>query len=316
MSRAHPALCVIIPVRDRLPELRRVLNGLILQDSAPGCFKVIMVNDGSAAATQTYLHSVENTPFELQILDAPGVGAAGARNKGLAHAHSDLVLFLDADTIPGTSLVRHHLQLHRNSDALVCHMGKIVMSQELMHADQVRWNELEFRDLEADDVEIDFRRYRTANTSLRTAAVKRAGGFNESLQAAEDLELAYRLAESGMRFYYHAGVVATHHHPITIRTYFQKGSLYGEAVAIWQRQRPDMSREIAGKFGLYDHRLPVKERLRYRLKVSLVNRWSVPFLTFLGRQSRPLLLSVSNRLFRMVYGYYLRSSHHKTMVHS
>lgn len=316
MSRKNLAISIIIPVRDRLTELKRVVKGLMLQDCAPDRFEVILVDDSSGDETQIYLGGLVRMPFALHVLHTPGAGAAAARNRGLAAVNSRLVLFLDADTIPGPSLVRYHIRLHQGTDENVCHMGKIVMSEELKSTAQARWNELDVNDLDGNDVEISFRRYRTANTSFPVALLRQVGGFNESLQVAEDLELAYRLAEQGTRFYYHADVVATHHHPLTLQDYFNKGALYGQAVALWQRQRPDLSGDLAGRFGLYHAGLSSKERLRYRTKVLLVNRWTVPVWMFAGRKCRGFLFGFSNRVYKMMYGYHLRASHQRAMAHS
>ncbi len=316
MSRRNLAISVIIPVRDRTAELKRVVKGLMLQDCAPDLFEVVLVDDGSGDETRSYLGGLIRMPFALTVLQTPGAGAAVARNKGLAAVHSRLVLFLDADTIPGPSLVRYHIRLHQGVDEPVCHMGKIVMSEELKSTEQARWNELDFNDMDGNNVEISFRRYRTANTSFPAALLMRAGGFNEGLQVAEDLELAYRLAEKGTRFYYHADVVATHHHPLTLQEYFKKGTFYGQAVAIWQRERPDLAGDLAGRFGLYHAGLSYKERMRYRIKVLLVNRGTIPVLMFVGRKCRGYLLGLSNRVYKMIYGYHLRASHQRAMAHS
>jgi glycosyltransferase involved in cell wall biosynthesis len=309
MNERRVELSVIIPTRDRLAVLRRVLDGMQLQDIESSHFEVIVIDDGSRDATREFLKSIAKSfCAELICLQGRREGPAAARNLGIAAAKGHIVLFLDADTIPSPQLLRCHLELHNAAAFSECHMGRIEMSPELMEPGQARWNELR---LAADNPvtrEINFRRYRTANTSLARAALLKVGGFEESLPAAEDLELAYRLAQQGMRFYYHEDVVAVHHHPLTLEDYYQKGAVYGRAVARWQRMQPDLRPDLARRFGLYDAGLGWPERCRYFAKVMLVNRASIGLLTALGRGCRYRCFAASERLFKAVYGYYLRRS--------
>jgi glycosyltransferase involved in cell wall biosynthesis len=309
MKRHPREISVIIPARNRLNVLRRVLDGLMQQELDPKRYQVLVVDDGSSDGTFSFVSSRSaDSPFELIALQGRGEGAGAARNLAVAAARGRVILFLDADTLPSPSLVGAHLALYGDATRLECHMGRIDMSTELQKPRQARWNELA---LAADDPatgEIDFRRYRTANTSMSREVLLRTGGFRENLAAAEDLELAYRLARLGMRFYYHREVVAVHHHPLSLNDYFYKGSVYGQAVALWHRSQPELHTELARRFGLYDAGLSWPERFRYAVKRLLVNRASVHCLSALGKGCRPLYFAASNRLFRAVYGYHLRRS--------
>lgn len=308
-AAAHPEISVIIPTRNRLDILRRVVDGLARQDLDCARFEVIIVDDGSSDGTDEWLRGYAPLlPFRLTALKSGGEGAAAARNRGLAAARGELLFFLDADTIPAANLLRAHCLLHQQGRTAECHMGRIDMSHELMHPGQARWNELR---LSADDHasgEITFRRYRTANSSLPRHLVRAAGGFCESLQAAEDLELAYRLARRGVRFYYHQDLLAVHHHPLPYQAYLDKAAVYGVAVATWLQQQPELGLELARRFG-FDHAgLTWRERLRGLVKRILVNRTTVQLLTAAARLCRSWWFAASERLFKAIYGYHLRRS--------
>lgn len=305
----RPEISVIIPTRDRLEILRRVIDGLARQDLDFARFEVIVVDDGSSDGSCDWLRRYSQAaPFYLIVLNSGGEGAAAARNRGIEASSGELLLFLDADTIPAANLLRYHLALHGQERRAECHMGRIEMSRDLMQPGQARWNELR---LTADDPasgEITFRRYRTANTSLPRHLVRAAGGFSEKLRAAEDLELAYRLARNGVRFYYHQDLLAVHHHPLPFRAYWDKAAVYGAAVAAWLQQQPELGLELARRFG-FDHAgLTWRERLRYLVKRILVNRITVRLLAAVARSSRNWWFAASERLFKAIYGYYLRRS--------
>ena len=308
----HPAeISVIIPARDRLLVLQRVLEGLAEQDLEPTCFQVLVVDDGGHDGAFTYVEKRRaSTPFALIPLKGRGRGAGAARNLAVTASTGRVLLFLDADTIPSPSLVRAHLALHSPAGRNECHLGRIDMSEESKQPGQARWNELRLTADHPATGEINFRRYRTANTSISRSAFDLAGGFEESLPAAEDLELAFRLARQGMRFYYHDDIVAVHHHPIHLDDYFQKGLLYGLAVARWSSMHPELHVELARRFGLYDADLTLYERWRYGLKVLLVNAVSIRMLTALASGVRRRWFSASDRLYKALYGYFLRKSYH------
>ena len=302
-------LSVVIPARDRLDVLRRVLDGLCKQELAPEHFEVIVADDGSSDGTMDHLREqAGKTPFTLISLQGGGEGAAAARNRALAASRGEIILFLDADTIPSPSLLRRHLELHSRARGAECHLGRIEMSAELMGPKQARWHELRLAAGDARTGEIDFRRYRTANSSMPRSALLEIHGFEERLPAAEDLELAYRLARRGMRFFYHSDTLAVHHHPLRLEEYLRKGALYGEAVARWRALQPEMGTELARRFGLYDAGLAPAERRRYRLKTLLVNGASVRPLTVLAGCGRRIGCAASQRLLRAIYGYHLRRS--------
>ncbi|HQG45904.1 MAG TPA: glycosyltransferase, partial [bacterium] len=251
MKKSCVEVSVIIPSRNRLAVLSRVLEGLEQQDLEPRYFELIIVDDGGSDGTFAFLQKqAARTPFALIPLQGRGEGAGAARNLAAAASQGRVLLFLDADTIPAVGLLRAHLTLHEHGDAPACHMGRIEMSVELQAPGQARWNELMLCADHPATGEIDFRRYRTANTSMPRAAFTSAGGFDERLPAAEDLELAYRLDQQGVRFFFHPEIVAVHHHPLSLAEYYDKGSIYGRAVARWHAAYPEHHLELARRFGL------------------------------------------------------------------
>ncbi len=309
MSARPLNLSVIIPARDRLDVLRRVIDGLCRQELEPDRFEVIVVDDGSSDGTKEYLCAqAKKTPFALVPLQGGGEGAAAARNRALAVSRGEIILFLDADTIPSAELLRRHLELQSRAEGPECHLGRIDMSAEVQEPAQARWHELRLAAGDPVTGEIDFRRYRTANSSMPRSTLQVVRGFEPRLQVAEDLELAYRLARAGVRFYYHSDILAVHHHPLRLEEYLRKGSLYGEAVARWRALQPEMATELARRFGLYEAGLGFTERCRYRIKALLVNGASVRLLTALAGFSRRVCFAASQRLLRAVYGYHLRRS--------
>lgn len=86
-------ISVIIPVRDGERFLAEALQSVLSQLPRPR--EVIVVDDGSSDCSIEIARSFE----AVTVLRQGKEGAAAARNRGIAHATSDLVAFLDADDV-------------------------------------------------------------------------------------------------------------------------------------------------------------------------------------------------------------------------
>ena len=67
--------------------------------------------------------SVKNPGLTHQVITGSHTGAAGARNRALAHAHGDIVLFLGADISLRPQALAEHLRFHEAHPAV--HAGAL-----------------------------------------------------------------------------------------------------------------------------------------------------------------------------------------------
>ena len=94
----HPFATVIIAVYNDWAPLANCLQSLAEQITAPS-FEVIVVDDGSTRnAPVSILEWTAEYPWE--ILRQPHLGTAAARNQGIRHSAGEILLFIDADSIP------------------------------------------------------------------------------------------------------------------------------------------------------------------------------------------------------------------------
>lgn len=89
---------MIIPVYNRTEFIGEALASLVRQTHAS--LEVILINDGSGPAVNTFLLSIcENYPFVQMLELDEHRGVASARNQGLEIASGSFVLFLDDDDL-------------------------------------------------------------------------------------------------------------------------------------------------------------------------------------------------------------------------
>ena len=215
-------ITVVIPVRDRVEALERLLGSL-------GSGKqVIVVDDASAdpeaVARAAARHGAEYLPLEINV------GPAEARNAGLRRVLTPYVAFIDSDVRLNpetlTRLARHF------ADPLV----GLVAPRVLGH--------------DAPDGHGWIRRYEDARSSLDLgqhsglvhprgqvswlpaacllARVEALGaGFSPGLRVAEDVDLVWSLVRDGWRVRYDAGLAVQHEHRTHLTAWLARKAFYG-----------------------------------------------------------------------------------------
>lgn len=100
-TEATPYLSIIMPVYNRERLVLRALDSVLKDPSTD--IEVIVIDDGSKDATVASVSSITDPRVRLIQLPANG-GRCPARNKGVAHARGEWLVFLDSDDelIPGS----------------------------------------------------------------------------------------------------------------------------------------------------------------------------------------------------------------------
>jgi GT2 family glycosyltransferase len=98
-----------------------------------------------------------------------------------------------------------------------------------------------------DPEQVPFNFFYTSNVSLPRELLLEAGLFDTSFPHAawEDIEVAYRLMQRGMRMLYRPEAVARHHHDITFASFRRRQEKAGEAAAIFYRKHPELGDFLA-----------------------------------------------------------------------
>lgn len=194
---------IVIPTYQRRARLERLLNGLATQSHRLDRIEVIVVDDGSSDGTFDWLR-VATPPFAMRVFAQQNAGPGAARNRGIAEATAPLVLFLDDDVVPDRDLVAAHVAAHeRIADAVV--IGPMLPPASTWRRPAwIRWEEervlAQYRAMREGVYPCTPRQFFTANASVPRARLVASGGFDARFARAEDVELGYRLKDSGMQF--------------------------------------------------------------------------------------------------------------------
>lgn len=200
---------VIVPVYNAARVLPRTLPGLLGQDHP---VEILFVDDASTDETPNLLRQAAAGREDVRILThATNRGRAAARNTGIAEATGEVLLFFDADVRPEPSAARAHSRIHQRAE-VVGALSRSILA-DLDPRDPYH-QYLRARGAQlpaAPGAPLPLKYFVTTFISVRAAAVREVGGFDEYLTYGEDLDFAYRLAQRYPQGLVYAPDAVVHH---------------------------------------------------------------------------------------------------------
>jgi GT2 family glycosyltransferase len=242
-----PDISVVIPTFERPDLLEQCLWSLQGQTTPSERFEVVVIDDGSSAATDDIIaKSTKAMPNLITAKQPTNRGPAAARNRGVNMASAELILFLDDDMVAAPDLIAGHVGCHAGRDGHLGVVGLVEWLPQLDISPFMRW-------LDAGDVQFNYSRlnpgpvdhpwdaFYTCNVSLRRELFQASGGFDERFPypAYEDTELAARLSEFGFHLEYRPNLLAWHARPITLDIFCDRMRKVGQAAVLLNRIRPN-----------------------------------------------------------------------------
>jgi GT2 family glycosyltransferase len=235
-----PHISVVVPTYNRLGRLRHVITALEQQAYPSDAYEVIVVSDGSTDGTHGYLEALRS-PMRLRWFPQANRGPAAARNAGIQEAGGEFVVFIDDDVVPEPQLLAEHARSHHDANHDVVVLGPLLTPKGFEMVPWVRWEQemlmKQYRALLRGDWSATARQFYTGNASLRRSHILAAGGFDEGFRRAEDVELAYRLANNGLDFVFNMQAVGMHFADRSFRAWLDAAYTYGRNDVIFARDR-------------------------------------------------------------------------------
>ena len=245
MTTAHPvgrrpAVSVVVSTYNRQAALARLLHGLEGACSHAVALEVVVTVDGCTDGTLEMLQKLSSPISVRPIEQNRNRGPAAGRNRALAEARGEIVLFLDDDVVPQPGLIDHHLAVHDIDPAAVA-IGPMLSPIENELSAWLRWEAATLRKQYDAMLRGEYaptpRQFYTANASVRRTHALAVGGFDESFKRAEDVEFAYRLADRGLRFHFMPEAAVIHAPVRSWEGWLEVAYQYGRHAVIFERDR-------------------------------------------------------------------------------
>lgn len=240
MQAPRTYFSVVVPTYNRLGRLRHLITALEQQAYPSDAYEVIVISDGSTDGTDAYLEAFRST-MRLRWFPQANRGPAAARNAGIQKADGEFIVFIDDDVVPEPQLLGEHARSHHEAGQDVVVLGPLLTPEGFEMAPWVRWEQemlmKGYRALLRGDWPASARQFYTGNASLRRTHILAAGGFDEGLRRAEDVELAYRLANNGLDFVFNIQAAGMHFAERSFRAWLDAAYTYGRNDVIFARDR-------------------------------------------------------------------------------
>ena len=184
-----PDASVVIATYNRAALLGACLDCLLAQDYPAERYEIIVVDDGSTDYTESVVRERAGVRYLRQERT---LGPGAARNRGIAEARGDIVIFTDSDALAPPCFVREHVETHGRHPRCIVDGPAITVRPP--KAGWVRSPLVRMLAL------LDFwgQEFVTVNASCAKAELVKAGGFDERFLKWQDLELGQRLRAMGV----------------------------------------------------------------------------------------------------------------------
>lgn len=227
-----PRVSVVICTYNGSATLRHALEGVLTLHYPD--YEVIVVSDGSTDASAEIARGYEG----VRVIETPNRGLSSARNTGMEAATGEIVAYLDDDAIPDPDWLRHLAATFASGPYAavggpnILPPGSSAVAQCVANAPGGPTHVL-VSDREAEHVP-------GCNMAIRRDALIEIGGFDPRFRVAgDDVDVCWRLLDSGQRIAFSPGAVVLHHRRRSIRAYLRQQRGYGKAEALLERKHPD-----------------------------------------------------------------------------
>lgn len=183
---------VVIPAYNAEAFLSRAMQSVLSQTHSH--LELLVVDDGSADRTAELARSVNDT--RVSVFSGPNRGPSAARNVGLQRAKGPFVAFLDADDywFP-EKLASQLLLMTDNTDLLA--VGTL-MRYESLDGTVLGTAGQKLGPMDQESIaNARLMPFPLSSILFRKTALDQVGGFDESLEVAEDLDLMAQVARLG-----------------------------------------------------------------------------------------------------------------------
>lgn len=227
-----PGISVVVCTYNGSGTLRDCLEG-VLTLHYPN-YEVIVVCDGSTDGSARIARQYEG----VRVIETPNRGLSAARNTGMEAASGEIVAYLDDDAVPDRDWLKHlTAAFARGPYAAVG--GPNVLPPDSTAVAQCVANapggptHVLVADREAEHIP-------GCNMALRRDELIAIGGFDPQFRVAgDDVDVCWRLLDSGRRIAFSPGAVVLHHRRRGVRAYLRQQRGYGKAEALLERKHPE-----------------------------------------------------------------------------
>lgn len=224
----NPRFSVIVPVYNRVDEVRDLLESLAAQPD-PGDFEVILVEDGSSQPCRDVAEAFAPR-LDVKYFYKENEGRSIARNYGIERSRGEWLVFFDSDCVipPGYFL---RLAERLAADPCDCYGGpdaahdSFTPTQKAINFAMTSF--LTTGGIRGGKVSLEKFVPRTFNTGFRREVYDRVGGFREMF--SEDIDMSTRISRAGFTTRLIREVPVYHKRRVDFRKFLRQVYVFGQS---------------------------------------------------------------------------------------
>ena len=185
---------VIMPINNWVDRTPDAIASIL--DQSHRDLELLLITNGQQPSLSDRAHAIERSDSRVRVFHRPDPGLPGALNLGIEQAAHELIARMDADDLSHPErLAEQAVFLHSHPELAGCatatQMKNHDGSEDHIHTppstpEQSRWRVLVWNP------------FVHGSMMLRRQALNAVGGYNETLDRAQDLDLWLRLADRGL----------------------------------------------------------------------------------------------------------------------
>jgi cellulose synthase/poly-beta-1,6-N-acetylglucosamine synthase-like glycosyltransferase len=238
-----PEISTVITVRNAVATIGECLDTILKQEYPSESIEVIVVDAGSTDGTRENVLQYE----KVVLVDDLGGTIGSGRNVGIRRSPAAVIAITDADMAVDNDWLR--TACGEFASAEIGAVGGPVLTHPSCKGLAALIGELwEESPRFKVRTEAPHDQLYTGNIAYRREALEKSGLFNESLVAAEDPELNWRVQNAGYKLIFQPAMRVYHHHRSTLRGFlhqrYRNGIGCGQLLHVNRRLRKTRRRII------------------------------------------------------------------------
>lgn len=211
-----PKVTVIIPCFNREKYVREAIDS-VLNQTYPN-IELLAVNDGSTDSTPKILNDYQQNSY-LQLLEHSGginKGQSASINLALKQARGQYIAILDSDDYWDLHKIEKQVQFLESNKTVGLVYGNGFAVNEQGKSLYKIYEEGHYEHSKPDRVLLDCYFLVPNNSLIRHSVLDQIGGFDENMRAAQDHDMAIRIAEVTQLGYLDIPIFYYRRHPDSI----------------------------------------------------------------------------------------------------
>lgn len=239
--QADPRISIVVPVRNESAHLAATLDSLLAQERPAGDFEILVVDGDSEDPTPMLVSEYGERSSAIRLLRNPRRGVAAGRNIGIAAARGELIVIVDGhSTVDGPRWLSAVIDVFDQTGAdcagfpqpLAVEGSSMQRAIALARASRLGRHPASFNYTDGGGFVSAY----GAAVAYRRGVFDVVGEFDESFDAAEDMELNHRVDRAGLRCFFTSRISARYAARSSLAALFRQQWRYGRGrTRLWHK---------------------------------------------------------------------------------